>query len=41
MGKLAEIIYYCLKAGEHYRCQGQYRVGRTQENTANNGRRSD
>lgn len=26
MGKLAEIIYHCLKAGEVYRYQGNYRV---------------
>ena len=26
MGKLAEIIYHCLKAGENYQYQGRYRV---------------
>jgi len=27
MGKLAEIIYHCLKAGEPYQYQGKYKAG--------------
>jgi len=29
MGKLAEIIYHCLKAGEPYQYQGKYRIPKT------------
>ena len=28
MGKLAEIIYHCLKTGELYQYQGKYKVAR-------------
>jgi len=31
MGKLAEIIYYCLKAGEPYQYQGKYKATRTSD----------
>ena len=29
MGKLAEIIYHCLKSGEQYQYQGKYRMTKT------------
>jgi len=32
MGKLAEIIYHCLKAGEPYQYQGKYKAMRTPDN---------
>ena len=31
-GKLAEIIYHCLKAGELYQYQGKYKAATTSDN---------
>jgi len=38
MGKLAEIIYHCVKAGEPYQYQGKYRATRTSDNKKSRGR---
>ena len=34
MGKLAEIVYHCLKVGEPYQYQGKYKMKRTYQNNA-------
>ncbi len=36
MGKLAEIIYHCLKSGESYQYQGIYRAGKTNQKSLSN-----